>query len=120
MSPSSIRRRRLVPAVLGVVMGALVLAGCGTGQGTASDYAGLEEGFIEGCEATLEADAADGDANAASVPDDFCECAFEELSTGDDAIEFEELMNVGDDLAEDSGPLPAEVTAAFANCTDPA
>lgn len=120
VSPSSIRRRRLAPAVLGAVMGALVLAGCGSGQSSAENYSQLEKGFIDGCEATLAADAKDPDASAAEVPEDFCQCAFDELSEGDDAIEFEELMKVNDDLIEEAGPLPDEVTKAFARCTAPA
>jgi hypothetical protein len=116
VSPSSVRHRRLVPAAL--VMAALVLAGCGSGQGRAENYSQLEDGFIDGCEETLAADAEAGD--GAEVPEDFCQCAFDALSEGDDAVDFDELMKVNDDLTEENAPLPDSVTEAFAACLPPA
>ena len=120
MSPSSIRRRRLVPAALGAVVSVLVLAGCGSGQSSAENYSQLEKGFIDGCEATLAADAENSDVAAADVPEDFCQCAFDELSEGENAVEFDELMKVNDELIEDTAALPEAVTEAFASCEAPA
>jgi hypothetical protein len=102
--------------VTGVVLGALVLAGCGSGQSTAGNYADLEDNFIESCEATLVEDAAAPDSGAAEVPEDFCQCAFDELSDGESAVEFDRLMEVNDELRDERGALPDEVTEAFAGC----
>lgn len=111
----------MAPAVLGVVMGAFLLGGCGTGQGSAGNFNELEKNFISGCEATLAddveaAEAGDG-AEPAAVPDDFCQCAFDELSDGENAIEFGELMDINNDLVEEPAALPEKVTEAFASCT---
>ena len=51
--PPSRNRRRLAPAVIAAVVGVLLLSGCGTGQGQASNYSELEDNFIESCEATV-------------------------------------------------------------------
>jgi hypothetical protein len=113
---SSPTRRRLAPLVLGTVLGALVFAGCGTGQSQASSYDDMENAFMEGCEATREADADNSD--AASLPEDFCRCAFDALSgEGEgEGIEFDELKAINDDFTEEPAALPDEVTATFADC----
>lgn len=108
----------MAPAVLGVVMGAFVLVGCGTGQGSAGNYDELEDNFIAGCEATAAEDA--GGESATELPDDFCQCAFDELSDGENAVEFDELMEINDELVDEPGALPEQVTEAFATCAPPA
>lgn len=111
----------MAPAVLGVVMGVFLLGGCGTGQGSAGNFNELEKNFIKGCEATLASDieAAEAGAEPKPVPDDFCQCAFDELSDGENAMEFDELMDINNDLVEEPAALPEQVTEAFASCTTP-
>ena len=116
--PSSSRRpRRMASAVLGAVMAAFLVAGCGTGQSAAGNFDELKDNFIKGCEARLADDAEDPE--AAEVPDDFCRCAFDALREGDDAVDFDELMEINDELVEEPAALPDNVTAAFAGCTSP-
>jgi uncharacterized protein YgiB involved in biofilm formation len=109
-------RPRLARVVLGVVMGAVVLAGCGTGQGSASSYDDMEDAFMEGCEATAADDAAESD--AAALPDDFCRCAFDALSgEGEgEGVEFDTLMDINADFTEEPARLPDEVVETFADC----
>lgn len=100
-------------------MGAVVLAGCGTGQGQASSYDDMEDAFMEGCEATVREDAENPDVEAAPLPDDFCRCSFDALSgEGEgEGVEFDTLMDINADFTEEPARLPDEVVATFADCS---
>lgn len=106
---------RRLASLLFVVLGTVGLVGCGTGQGSASNYDELEDAFLEQCEETRAADAEV--AGAEAVPDDFCRCAFDALR---EDVPFDDLMAVDDELSEEPGPLPEEITAAYASCSEPA
>lgn len=101
---------------MGVVVAALVLGGCGVGQNRASDYQDMKDQFLRGCNATLTADEKAGEGTV--LPDDFCQCAFDALSDEDAGVEFDELMKLNDELVEEPGALPDDVTSVFAGCTD--
>lgn len=111
--PSTPNRRRK-SGVVALVVGALLLVGCGTGQGQASNYDELEDNFLEGCAAMADADA--GESDAATLPDDFCQCAFDALSDPQTGVDFDELQEIDDDLSDDPAALPDSVTEAFADC----
>lgn len=113
MSASPIRRR-LVPAVAALVLGVGVLAGCGTGQKQAGSYDDLKAAFLEGCEDRSQADAEESE--AATLPADFCQCAFDALSDEQDGVDFDELMDINTEFTSDPAALPDEVTAVFADC----
>ncbi len=114
MSPSSPRRRPVASALLGAVLVLLVLAGCGTGQGQASNYADMEDAFVRSCLDMVEEDSAVG--GARDLPDDYCQCAFDALSDPDDGVEFDTIKELNDELREDAAALPDEVTAVFEDC----
>lgn len=113
--PASPIRRRLVPAVTGLVLVVGLLAGCGTGQKQAGSYDDLEKAFLQGCKETAAADAKESE--AAALPANFCQCAFDALSDEQNGVDFDELMEINDDFTSDPAVLPAEVTKAFADCT---
>jgi hypothetical protein len=112
--PASPIRRRLVPALVGFVLGVGLLTGCGTGQKQAGSYDDLEAAFLEGCEERSAADAADDE--SATLPADFCQCAFDALSDEQDGVDFDELMDINAEFTSDPAALPDEVTAVFADC----
>jgi hypothetical protein len=105
---------RLVPALAGFVLGVGLLAGCGTGQQQAGSYDDLEAAFLEGCAETSAADAKASE--AATLPDDFCQCAFDALSDEQDGVDFDELMDINTEFTSDPAALPPEVAAVFADC----
>ncbi len=111
---SSTTNRRRAPGVLALVVGALLLVGCGTGQGQADSYADMEENFLDGCAATVRSDVEGSD--AATLPDDFCRCAFDALSDPQSGVDFDEIREINDDLSDDPAELPESVTAVFADC----
>ncbi len=114
MSSKSLDRRRLSSAVAGLIVGALLLSGCGTGQKQAGSYDDLEAAFLKGCRATATADAKKSEAK--TLPADFCRCAFDALSDKESGVEFDRLMEINEEFTSDPAELPAEVTEAFSSC----
>ena len=76
----------------------------------------LKAAFMEGCRETAAADAKTDE--SATLPSNFCQCAFDELSDEKTGVDFDELMEINEELTNADGPgkLPAEVTKVFADC----
>jgi hypothetical protein len=102
-----------VPALAGFVLGVGLLAGCGTGQQQAGSYDDLGRPSWRSC---AETSAADARRQAATLPDDFCRCAFDALSDEQDGVDFDELMDINTEFTSDPAALPPEVAAVFADC----
>jgi len=109
-------RPRLLTALVGLAFGVVLLSGCGTGQKQAENYGDLKAAFMEGCRETAAADAKTDE--SATLPSNFCQCAFDELSDEKTGVDFDELMEINEELTNADGPgkLPAEVTKVFADC----
>lgn len=95
-----VRRRR--GAVVALVAGVALLAGC-AGQRIPTSYtSGVEKDFVQGCTETY--------AGSESIDaGDYCQCIYDAVS-GDDGLKFSEFRSINDDLTEDPGPLPAKLS----------
>ena len=97
----------------------IVLGGCTTGQKSASNYAGAEDNFLEGC-IDIADDPGDPDVEQSDVveitsPEDYCQCVFDELS-GPNGIEFSEFKKINSTMQDEGGPLPDDFIAAYDSC----
>jgi hypothetical protein len=114
--PANPIRRRLALSVAGLVVVGSMLSGCGTGQSQAGSYDDLEAAFLDGCKETAAADAKADE--SASLPSNFCQCAFDALSDKDTGVDFDELMEINEQMinADSASKLPDSVTKVFADC----
>ncbi len=123
MSANPIRRRAALAAVAATVS-LIMLGGCTTGQKAASNYAGAEEAFLEGCVTVAEsdntkvADEGQEDTTEISSPKTYCQCVFDELS-GPDGVEFSEFKEIQSRMQDEGGALPDSFIEAYGDC-DPA
>jgi hypothetical protein len=114
-------RRRGLRAVGAAAIALVALAGCTTGQSSASSYDEARKNFLEGCIETAEADneaieaGAEGAEGATRIssPKAYCECVFAAL---EDEVEFDRYREVNDELKEEGGPLPEDLLAVYASC----
>jgi hypothetical protein len=102
-----------VRAVLAGALSLVVLAGCTTTQRDASNYEDTEEEFLAGCIEQAELDAEVDGSTRISSPEDFCQCAFDAIV---DTVEFDRFKEINSDLRDDGGPLPDEISEAYASC----
>jgi hypothetical protein len=94
VSATEILRRRSLRALGAAAVALVALAGCTTGQSSASSYDEARENFLEGCiEIAGEDNAAiaageDGAVGATRIadPEAYCECVFAAL---EDDVEFD-------------------------------
>lgn len=121
MSATEILRRRSVRMVAIAATALVALAGCTTGQSSASSYDEARDNFLEGCVDRAEADNAlieeggegTGEAVAIADPEAYCECAFTAL---EDDVPFDVYREANERLTEEGGALPDEILEAYASC----
>ncbi|WP_421118848.1 hypothetical protein ACE2AJ_15975 [Aquihabitans daechungensis] len=120
MSANPIRRRAARVAVA-ATLSLVLLGGCTTGQKSASNYAGAEDEFLDGCVEIAESDNGKdvdpGQENVTEIasPDDYCRCVFDALS-GPDGIAFSEFKKIQSRLQDEGGPLPESFVEAYDDC----
>ena len=123
MSANPIRRRAARMAVA-ATLALVLLGGCTTGQKAASNYAGAEDNFLEGCVKVAKndngKDASKGQENTTEIasPETYCQCVFDEIS-GDGGIAYSEFKKIQSRLQDEGGPLPKSFIEAYDSC-DPA
>ena len=123
--PATPIRRRAIRALGLAAISLLVLGGCTTGQKAASNYAGAEDNFLEGCTQIAEQDntdpgKADPDAEQEKLveiasPEDYCQCVFDELS-GKNGIPYSEFKKINSTMQDEGGPLPDDFIEAYSSC----
>ena len=101
--------RRFGASFAGIVLAALLFAGC-TGQSTPDGYNdSVRENFVRGCVDTSKED-------GSTWSTDECECAYEAI---EEDVEWDEFKRITDDQTEEPSPLPESFTEVFADCGQP-
>ncbi len=93
--------RKILAGLAVLVLGGMLLAGCG-GSGEPEEYnATVEENYVRGCEISIdESNPQIGDAIAV------CQCAYEKIKRG---VEFEDFKELDDELREDIEALSNDI-----------
>ena len=112
-------RRRAVQAVLVAALSLSILGGCTTGQKPASNYAGAEDNFLDGCIEVAKGDndkVGDGKQDGAtkiSSPETYCKCAFNAIEKN---VEYSEFKKIQSRMQDEGGALPKSFIEAYQSC----
>jgi hypothetical protein len=108
---------------LGVALSLAVLTGCTHTQRPPSNYAGVEDEFVQGCVAIAKQDnGKDNDAGQEnttkiSSPTTYCQCVFDAISDPKTGVEYSEFKKIQSRMQDEGGPLPASFIAKYDACS---
>lgn len=114
-------RRRTARVVVGAVLSLVILGGCTTGQKAASNYAGAEDNFLEGCETRAKEDTEKADdegqedTTKIADPATYCQCVFDAIS-GPNGVEYSEFKKIQSRMQDEGGPLPDSFIKVYEDC----
>lgn len=111
-------RRRALSVVAAAALSLVVLSGCTTAQKAPSNYAGVEDDFIDGCVTVAKGDNDKTEENTTEIadPSSYCQCVFKAI---EDDISYSEFKKTQSRMQDEGGKIPDSFVKAYDSC-DPA